>query len=394
MVNFKKCLKTTAFVVIFLLTTHSNALAWKFAVIGDTRSDHTKHSQILEGVIKNIPNSERVTLVNTGDITSDGSSSNWDIWQKIVDGNYASFQTSGGLQINISKTDPPDYVGAAGNHDISNSNWLSNWRNYLPAQRYVTAYSDIQGHADGLYGSFVYDNTLFLWVDSAGRPSGQETYMENVLKRANSDSRIKWKFVFFHYPPIPCGSKSDWSLGKIWHDNYFVPNDVDIVFLGHAHYYIRTCPFTSANSKTCDSSNSGNVIGDSDGVIHVVTGGGGAGLYTVSCTNSCSSCPWLEKGAKRYHYTEVSIQGGQMVMKVLDPTSSVDNPILIDELTINKGPDERPPADGNNDGTVDGKDFIIWLIHFGQNVSGASNGDYDGNNSVGIEDYIIWINNY
>jgi hypothetical protein len=51
-------------------------------------------------------------------------------------------------------------------------------------------------------------------------------------------------------------------------------------------------------------------------------------------------------------------------------------------------------GDGNNDGKVDGLDFIIWLIHYGQNVSGNTNGDYDGNGSVGIGDYLIWANNY
>jgi hypothetical protein len=395
-----KKISSIVLAIILLLATHSSALAWRFVVAGDTRSDHTTHAEVMEGVIKKVPNGERVTLINTGDVTSNASLSNWNTWQKIVDGNYASFQTPGGLGIDTSKKNPPDYIGAVGNHDTGDSNWVTNWRNFLPAQRNVTAYSDIPGHADGLYGSYIYDNTLLLWVASAGRPSGQETYMENILIRANSDSRVVWKFVFFHHPPIPCGSKSDWSLGKTWHDNYFVPNDVDMVFLGHAHYYIRTCPFTSASSKTCDSTNRGNVIGDSNGVIHVVAGGGGAGLYSVSCTSSCSSCPWLEVGAKRYHFAEISIQGGQMNMKVWDPTSSATNPTLLDELTINKGPVTTPTpgtgraGDGNNDGLVDGRDFIIWLSHYGQNVSGPSNGDYDNNGQVRISDYIVWVNNY
>jgi hypothetical protein len=52
------------------------------------------------------------------------------------------------------------------------------------------------------------------------------------------------------------------------------------------------------------------------------------------------------------------------------------------------------PGDGNGDGFIDGKDFIIWLIHYGQNVSGANNGDYNGDNTVNTEDYSIWVNNY
>jgi len=52
------------------------------------------------------------------------------------------------------------------------------------------------------------------------------------------------------------------------------------------------------------------------------------------------------------------------------------------------------PGDGNADGLIDGKDFIIWFIHYDQNVNGANNGDYDGNNKVEIGDYVIWINNF
>jgi len=52
------------------------------------------------------------------------------------------------------------------------------------------------------------------------------------------------------------------------------------------------------------------------------------------------------------------------------------------------------PGDGNNDGVVDGKDFIIWLTHYSQNVSGTNNGDYNDSGKVEIGDYLIWISNF
>ncbi len=51
-------------------------------------------------------------------------------------------------------------------------------------------------------------------------------------------------------------------------------------------------------------------------------------------------------------------------------------------------------GDANNDGRVDGKDYIIWLNHFGQNVAGPSVGDFDNNGTVNENDYIAWQNNY
>jgi len=70
------------------------------------------------------------------------------------------------------------------------------------------------------------------------------------------------------------------------------------------------------------------------------------------------------------------------------------NPGAIDDGGHTPTPRPPEPGDGNNDGVVDGQDFIIWLIHFGQNVSGVNNGDYDDNGQVGISDYLIWVGHY
>jgi hypothetical protein len=63
--------------------------------------------------------------------------------------------------------------------------------------------------------------------------------------------------------------------------------------------------------------------------------------------------------------------------------------IYAPQLQITRGQDIQLPGDGNNDGKVDGQDFIIWLTHYGQNVSGASNGDFDDNGKIDIADYVI-----
>ena len=52
------------------------------------------------------------------------------------------------------------------------------------------------------------------------------------------------------------------------------------------------------------------------------------------------------------------------------------------------------PGDANGDGQVDGVDYVVWLNHFNQSVSGAANGDFNNNNKVDGVDYVIWLNNY
>jgi len=51
-------------------------------------------------------------------------------------------------------------------------------------------------------------------------------------------------------------------------------------------------------------------------------------------------------------------------------------------------------GDANNDGHVDGIDYVIWLNHFGQSVSGVVVGDFNSDNRVDGIDYVIWLNNY
>ncbi len=52
------------------------------------------------------------------------------------------------------------------------------------------------------------------------------------------------------------------------------------------------------------------------------------------------------------------------------------------------------PGDANNDNRVDGVDYIVWLNHYNQSVSGATNGDFNNSNRVDGVDYIVWMNNY
>jgi hypothetical protein len=52
-------------------------------------------------------------------------------------------------------------------------------------------------------------------------------------------------------------------------------------------------------------------------------------------------------------------------------------------------------GDGNGDGVVDGKDYLIWQTHYGQAVTcGASCGDFNGDGTVNGADYLVWAGNY
>lgn len=74
--------------------------------------------------------------------------------------------------------------------------------------------------------------------------------------------------------------------------------------------------------------------------------------------------------------------------------------IEVCNLQVGEGGPEptTPPggsnADGNGDGKVDGVDWVVWMNHYGQNVSGRSNGDYYADGKVDGVDYVVWFQSY
>ena len=52
------------------------------------------------------------------------------------------------------------------------------------------------------------------------------------------------------------------------------------------------------------------------------------------------------------------------------------------------------PGDANGDSKVDGLDYVAWLSHYNQTVSGASNGDFNNSGKVDGLDYVVWLNHY
>lgn len=91
--------------------------------------------------------------------------------------------------------------------------------------------------------SFDYGDAHFVILDSNNnaRPEARE-WLQNDLKNTSK----KWKFAVFHHPAYPTHSdyKTDMQAGSIQEN--WVPileqHDVDMVFVGHQHMYMRTYP--------------------------------------------------------------------------------------------------------------------------------------------------------
>ncbi|HMK49754.1 MAG TPA: metallophosphoesterase, partial [Thermodesulfovibrionales bacterium] len=175
------------------------------------------------------------------------------------------------------------YFLTVGNHDVGDTGSEELYKEEV----------DLPGNE--LYYSFVAGKSLFVVLDS--NVPGQEeqiadeqyTWLEKLL----SASREEHKFVFVHHPLYPVKGKGHHYGGSL--DKYpdkrdrlealFAKNGVNVVFVGHEHLYSKKMV---------------------DGVEHIITGGGGARLYTTDDSGGF------------YHFVLVTVDGKKITGKVID----------------------------------------------------------------------------
>ena len=129
------------------------------------------------------------------------------------------------------------------------------------------------------------------WADPALR-----AWVEKDIASAKSAT---WRFVAFHHPGFNSSREhvNDQQMRLL--ADIFEKNKVDVVFSGHVHNYQRTYPLTFAAKKNAEGTlkgveeQSGAVAGawtldkefdgvtktKPNGVLYLITGGGGAHLY-------------------------------------------------------------------------------------------------------------------
>jgi uncharacterized repeat protein (TIGR01451 family) len=325
--------------------------SFKFAVYSDSQYSYEETSgptfqASVNAMLNKVPNAERALLFGLGDFTEKGlvtdstaTHLDWTEWKSAM--SY--------LVTDWTKTNPPQFVGAWGDHDTTpNYGNFTRWSSYMSAQKGLTAYSQYPSSAEGYYGSFKYQNALFIWLmdtDGAALPSTgiidtETTYLQNIFNAAKDDTSIKWKFVFYHYPAEACGlaNKADNETAKNWLNTYFVPNGVDMIFNGHTHDYLRTCPITNmalgvGGATTCENF-ADNQVGDPQGVIEVLA----TPISTNPVTGIVSNCSadQARMTTTNRNFVEIDIDGDVLNYKAWNIDNGGTNPALFDSLTIDK----------------------------------------------------------
>jgi predicted phosphodiesterase len=107
--------------------------------------------------------------------------------------------------------------------------------------------------------SFDYGSGHFVAVDSNLTVPVLQGQVIPWLTQDLERTKQAWKFVFMHHPPFSVGRHGDALKIQKTLVPVFEKSGVDIVFAGHDHHYQRFEP--------------------QNGVLYIVTGAGGAGLY-------------------------------------------------------------------------------------------------------------------
>jgi acid phosphatase type 7 len=170
--------------------------------------------------------------------------------------------------------------------------------------------------------SFEYGNAHFVILNSNpnvnwGDPAVRD-WLENDLKNTRPDF---WRIVSYHHPEFQSSkSHADNKWMRVLSD-LFVKHKVDLVLNGHVHNYQRTKPILTSyksflkerlymNDWPLDRKFDGDRQIETDGVVRIVTGAGGAGLYNPEIEAKPNEwLPFTEKYIVKHSFSQLDFEG-------------------------------------------------------------------------------------
>jgi 3',5'-cyclic AMP phosphodiesterase CpdA len=227
--------------------------ALRIGAFGDTRTNDTAHAQVVADVIADGPD----VVVHTGDLVASASESYWQ--------NF--FRIEAALLRSV-----PLYP-VLGNHEGDGARFVQLF--VLPQQGGQRRYYETRWGAVSVIGL---DTNQAVTEGSA-----QWRWLANTLAASAGDPSVTFRLVLLHHGPFDSGSGHGSNLDvRSAMVPLFQSYGVDVVISGHNHDYER---------------------GTVNGIKYVVSGGGGAPLYTVN------GGWWTEVANSAYHHCLLEIGG-------------------------------------------------------------------------------------
>lgn len=197
-------------------------------------------------------------VLHTGDISyAEGDQTRWHAWFEMVEP--------------VASRLP--WITALGNHEVGpigvgNTGWPAEVAYYQ--QRFSLPDNE-------LWYSFDWAGVHFVALDTFSQPDSpgpeQLTWLADDLAAAGDAT---WTVVFLHEPLYSSNNHGSAEDLQTAFNDLFDEHGVDLVVAGHDHGYERSYPLRGGAS----ASDHADTYTEGEGVVHVVTGGGGQSLYT------------------------------------------------------------------------------------------------------------------
>lgn len=241
-------------------------------IYGDTRTNPRAHQKVVDAMLAMQPE----IVFHTGDLVANGlDARQWKTFNEIT----------------AKLRDTAVFFPVLGNHERNSPIYFETFD--LPNnERWYTVDT-----RDGIH---------FILLDSTtdtGPNSEQYKWLENDLR--SFGQQAKFTVVLFHHPPFSTGHHSGDEAGiRETLVPLFQQYGVDLVLNGHDHCYERSLH---------------------NGIYYIVTGGGGAPLYSQKETS-----PYSQLYIKEYHFCKVSVYNGQLSVTAYSADLAVLDRITID----------------------------------------------------------------
>ncbi len=262
-----------------------------FCVLGDTRTGHDVHRQIVHRIIAEHP----LFVVNTGDLVANGN-------------NIANWETFFDINRDLIRNVP--YYTVLGNHEKDAKNYYDFFN--LPGNERYYFFSvgdalfvvlDMEGPdlraPDFLKGG---SRELFWEEISKSYFVKEKAWLENLLSLNDDAGYI---FVFFHptWYSVKSSRVEEAARRRAFWGDIFERHHVSAVMNGHDHYYEHAYH---------------------DGTHYIVTAGGGAPLYDTDALQ-----PETVKAEKVHHYLSIDVGEEQTLIRAIRTDGSLIEKIVI-----------------------------------------------------------------
>lgn len=340
-----------------------------FVMVGDLANGKPEQNAVAYEISRVAPQ----FMVVLGDITyPEGRVSHYmdHYWSTYNQPAKASAETGAPLMASV------PFYAVMGNHDVDTHNLVS-MPDALGAYHFFNAPSNAAGEGPwntplgngpeaaafrvavgesypnlGIY-SFDSGPAHFLILDNSGYVNLENVKLREWIERDLRGSRAPWKFVAMHAPAFH-SSREHYTEQKM---RLLMPLlescGVDVVFAGHVHNYQRSVPlrFTPGEKKgglingtfKLDKNFDGAANARPDGVVHIVSGGGGGTLYRGELQKNAEFLQAQYPGnwdaftakfvADRHSFTVVDLTPQRFTLRAIDLKGAE-----IDRFEIVKGP--------------------------------------------------------